>query len=106
MPRLVRRPHERRACPMIRKTLFVAAGLVLVGLFLFGRHAASYVGTGASWVRDSVKDSVPLNFEIDRARNMVKNLQPEIQKNMHVIAKEEAELERLQQQVEQGAEKL
>ena len=31
---------------MIRKTLFVAAGLVLVGLFLFGRHAASYVGTG------------------------------------------------------------
>lgn len=91
---------------MIRKLLFVSAGLVLVGLFLFGRHAASYVGTGAGWVRDSVKDSVPLNFEIDRARNMVKNLQPEIQKNMHVIAKEEAEVERLQQQVDQGAEKL
>jgi chromosome segregation ATPase len=91
---------------MIRKLLFVSAGLVLVGLFLFGRHAASYVGTGAGWVRDSVKDSVPLNFEIDRARNMVKNLQPEIQKNMHVIAKEEAEVERLQQQVEQGADKL
>jgi chromosome segregation ATPase len=91
---------------MIRKLLFVSAGLVLVGLFLFGRHAASYVGTGASWVRDSVKDSVPLNFEIDRARNMVKNLQPEIQKNMHVIAKEEAEVERLEQQIDQAAEKL
>jgi chromosome segregation ATPase len=92
--------------PMIRKLLFVSAGLVLVGLFLFGRHAASYVGTGAGWVRDSVKDSVPLNFEIDRARNMVKNLQPEIQKNMHVIAKEEAEVERLEQQIDQAAEKL
>jgi chromosome segregation ATPase len=91
---------------MIRKLLFVSAGLVLVGLFLFGRHAASYVGTGAGWVRDSVKDSVPLNFEIDRARNMVKNLQPEIQKNMHVIAKEEAEVERLEQQVQQAEDKL
>jgi phage shock protein A len=91
---------------MIRKLLFVSAGLVLVGLFLFGRHAASYVGTGAGWVRDTVKDSVPLNFEIDRARNMVKNLQPEIQKNMHVIAKEEAEVERLEQQVQQAEDKL
>lgn len=91
---------------MIRKTLFVTAGLVLVGLFLFGRHAASYVGTGAGWVRDTVKESVPLNFEIDRARNMVNNLKPEIQKNMHVIAKEEADLERLQQQVDQAEEKL
>jgi chromosome segregation ATPase len=91
---------------MIRKLLFVTAGLVLLGLFLFGRHAASYVGTSASWVRDSVKDSVPLNFEIDRARNMVKSLQPEIQKNMHVIAKEEAELERLREQVGKAEEKL
>jgi len=91
---------------MIRKTLFVAAGLVLVGLFLFGRHATSYVGTTAGWVRDTVKDSVPIGFELDRARNMVKNLQPEIQKNMHVIAKEEAEVERLEQQVEQAETKL
>jgi chromosome segregation ATPase len=91
---------------MIRKLLFVSAGLALVGLFLFGRHAASYVGTGAGWVRDTVKDSVPLNFELDRARNMVNNLKPEIQKNMHVIAKEEAEVERLQEQVNQAEAKL
>jgi chromosome segregation ATPase len=92
--------------PMIRKLLFVSAGLVLVGLFVFGRHAASYVGTGAGWVRDTVKDSVPLDFEIDRARNMVGSLEPEIKKNMHVIAKEEAEVERLQQRIDQAAEKL
>jgi chromosome segregation ATPase len=91
---------------MIRKTLFVAAGFVLLGLFVFGRHAASYVGTAAGWARDGIKDSVPIAFEIDRARNMVKNLQPEIQKNMHVIAKEEAEVERLQQQIAKAAKKL
>jgi chromosome segregation ATPase len=91
---------------MIRKLLFVSAGLVLVGLFVFGRHAASYVGTGAGWVRDTVKESVPLKFEIDRARNMVKGLHPEIQKNMHVIAKEEAEIARLNEKVEQAEAKL
>ena len=37
---------------------------------------------------------------------MVKSLQPEIQKNMHVIAKEEAEVERLEKQVEQAETKL
>jgi chromosome segregation ATPase len=91
---------------MIRKLVFVSAGLVLVGLFVFGRHAASYVGTGAGWVRDTVKESVPLGFEIDRARNMVGSLEPEIKKNMHVIAKEEAEVERLEQQVNRAKEKL
>jgi chromosome segregation ATPase len=73
---------------------------------LFGRHAASYVGTAADWARDSVKDGVPIGFEIDRARNMVKSLQPEIQKNMHVIAKEEAEIERLKSQVDSAEAKL
>jgi chromosome segregation ATPase len=91
---------------MIRKLLLVSAGLVLVGLFVFGRHARSYVGTAAGWARDSVKESIPIGFEIDRARDLVKNLHPEIQKNMHVIAKEEAEVERLDQQVEQAETKL
>lgn len=91
---------------MIRKGLFVSAGLVLLGLFLFGRHAASYVRTSAGWVRESVKDSVPIEFEIDRARDMIKNLQPEIRKNMHVIAKEEAQVERLAQQIAQAETKL
>lgn len=91
---------------MIKKTLFVVGGLALLGLFCFGRNATSYVGTTAGWVRDSVKDSVPIQFEIDRARNMVRELLPDIRKNMHVIAKEEVEVERLKKQIEGSEQKL
>ncbi len=84
---------------MIRKTIYLgAAALVLMG-FLFGRDAISYVTTGAGWVKDSVRDTVPVEFEIERARNMLTSLEPEIRNNMHVIAHREVEVERLENQV-------
>ncbi len=84
---------------MIKKGFFAAGGLALLSVIFFGRDAASYVSTSASRVKDSVRDSVPIEFEIDRARKMVHNLVPEIRRNMHVIATEEVEVERLQRQI-------
>ncbi len=71
---------------------------MLVALF-FGRSAVSYVGTAVSSARESFKDNVPLDFEIQRARKMIVNLVPEIRRNMHLIAKEEVDVERLAKQV-------
>ncbi|HEY2250430.1 MAG TPA: hypothetical protein VGH74_05195 [Planctomycetaceae bacterium] len=87
---------------MIRKFLFSGVGLVLLTGWLFGRDAASYLGTSAGMVSSSVKNSVPLSFEIDRARKMVKDLVPDIRRNMHVIAQEEVEVERLEKQIVQA----
>jgi hypothetical protein len=84
---------------MIKKTLVTAAGLALLSVLFFGRDAASYVFTSVGWVKDSVKSQVPIEFEIERARRMVKNLVPDIRKNMHVIAQEEVEIERLDKQI-------
>ena len=75
------------------------SGLAAVGFLLFGRHLSSYVRTSISLVTDSVKQAVPLDFEINRARNEVKNIMPEIRKNMQTIAKEEVEVDRLQQEI-------
>lgn len=86
---------------MIKKALIAGAGVALLGTFFFGRDAVSYVATSAGWVKDSVKGSVPIDFEIDRARRMVKDLVPDIRKNMHLIAREEVELERLAEQIAQ-----
>jgi chromosome segregation ATPase len=88
---------------MVKKVLLIGGGAALVSVFLFGRDAASYVGTSIGWVKSSVKDSVPVEFEIDRARKMVKDLLPDIRKNMHVIAKEEVEVERLERQIAKSA---
>jgi hypothetical protein len=86
---------------MIKKALVTVGGLGLLSLLFFGRDAASYIRTSAGWVKDSVKSSVPIEFEIERARRMVKNLIPDIRRNMHVIAQEEVEVERLDKQITQ-----
>jgi chromosome segregation ATPase len=91
---------------MIKKTLVAAAGLALLSVLFFGRDAASYIGTSVGWVTDSVKSQVPIEFQIERARRMVKDLVPDIRKNMHVIAQEEVEIERLDKQIVQTTAKL
>jgi chromosome segregation ATPase len=50
-------------------------------------------------VSDAVKESVPVEFQVDVARNMIRDLAPEVRKNMHVIAKEEVEVQRLDEQI-------
>ncbi len=85
---------------MIKKVLYTAGGVGLLSAIVFGSDACSYVWTSAHRVSESVRNSVPLEFEIDRARQMVRNLVPDIRRNMHVIAREEVEVERLEKQIE------
>ena len=84
---------------MIKKALLVSIGLFLAGGALFGSNASSYVSTFYHRVTNSVEESVPVEFQIDRAREMVRALEPEIRRSMHVIAKEEVALEQVKQQV-------
>ncbi|MCO6044966.1 hypothetical protein NG895_13735 [Aeoliella sp. ICT_H6.2] len=94
---------------MIKKTLLTVAVVGLVAGLLFGRDALSYLKTGANRVSDGVKDSVPTSFQIDRARQMVSELTPNIRDAMHMIAKEEVALEHLDEQIvaaEQSSNKL
>lgn len=91
---------------MVKRLVLGGAGAGLVCLVLFGREAVSYVGTTAGWFKDSVKNSIPVEFEIDRARRMVKDLVPDIRKNMHVIAREEVEVERLNKQIAASESRL
>jgi chromosome segregation ATPase len=84
---------------MVKKGIMLGtAALVLLGL-LFGREGFSHVKTSLGWVRQSVRDSVPVDFEISRARQMIKDLDPEIHRNMHLIAKEEVEVKNLREQL-------
>jgi hypothetical protein len=91
---------------MVKKGIMLGvAALVLVGL-LFGREGVSHVKTSLGWVRQSVRDSVPVEFEISRARQMIKDLDPEIHRNMHLIAKEEVEVKHLRDQLSDADRQL
>ncbi|MFH1922035.1 MAG: hypothetical protein ABIP48_19390 [Planctomycetota bacterium] len=91
---------------MIKKAI-IGVGVVLVaGLFFFGRDAVSYVCTSAGYVNEAVHDTVPVEFQIQRARHLIEGLVPEIRKNLHVIAKEQVEVERLEKQIAESEARL
>jgi len=85
---------------MIKRMLFIGGGTVALVAVCFGGTALSYLRTSAGYMSDAVENAVPIAFQIDRARQMIADLEPVVRRNMHVIAKEEAELERLEKQIE------
>ncbi|NQU23973.1 MAG: hypothetical protein HQ567_22040 [Candidatus Nealsonbacteria bacterium] len=91
---------------MIKKMVIVGGLALLVCGLVFGTSMLSYVSTSAGYVSESVRDSVPVGFEIDRARGMIKDLAPEVEKNMKLIAKEEVRVKRLQEQIAQSETRL
>jgi uncharacterized coiled-coil protein SlyX len=101
-----RRLHLREGRIMVRKGILLAvAGLVAVGV-LFGKDGLSHAKTSLRWFRHTVKDSVPVDYEISRARQMIRDLNPEIHRNMHLIAKEEVDVKHLRDQLGEAQKQL
>ncbi len=84
---------------MFKKMILSVVAAALLGGVLLGSNALSYLTTSYDRVSQSVEDSVPLEFQIDRARKMVRDLEPEVRRSMHVIAKEEVEVEQLDKRI-------
>lgn len=95
---------------MITKTIklgliVVALGAVTAGV-LFGREAFSYMHASVNQVRQAARDSVPIEFELARARDMIDQIVPQMQANITLIAREEVEIEQLESDIAQGEQSL
>src|SRR6185503_21266399 len=62
------------------------AGSALAGAVVFGSDAASFLRTSAHQVRASVRDNIPVEFQLRRARDLVDQILPEMQANVRLIA--------------------
>lgn len=91
---------------MLRKPLYAAGALALLATFFFGWDAWSYVTTGADKLQSQVRDNVPIEFELDRARKMARDLTPVINNSKHRIAQEEVAVELLAKRMEKLEDKL
>jgi hypothetical protein len=80
---------------MIKKLIVSVIAVTLVAGVFLGSNAMSYLTTSCERVSETVESRIPLEFQIDRARKMVRDLEPEVRRSMHVIAKEEVEVEQL-----------
>ena len=87
------------ACSIIKKGL-LGATLGAGALYLaFGTSGPSYVRTAFHKFRDGAKSSVPVQFEIDRARDEIARLGPAIQDNIENLARAQVEVEHLDREI-------
>ena len=84
-----------------------------ISWFAFGDNLFSYVSTMAGSFRESVKGQVPVEFELKRAEQLVRDIDPQITKCKRDLAQAEVNLdnlrgdvERLGRDVEKGERKL
>lgn len=91
---------------MLKRTIIAGSVAIAILGLVFGREGFSHAKTSLGWVRQSVRESVPVDFEISRARQMIKDLDPEIHRNMHLIAKEEVDVKHLRDQLTDAERQL
>jgi len=86
-------------CSMVKKGLLGAA-LTAGALYLvFGTSAPSYVRTAFHKVRHSAQDAVPVQFDIDRVREEVVNLERPIKENMEAYYRTQVDVEHLDREI-------
>jgi chromosome segregation ATPase len=86
-------------CKMVKKGILGAALGAGALALLFGTSAPSYFATFVHKVRHSAKASVPIDFEIERARREVANLEPQIHTNLEAVKEAEVDCEHLQKEI-------
>jgi len=90
----------------LKRSVIVVAGVSVVGGLLFGKDVASYVRSSAKSVRTVVKGSVPIEFELRRARDLLDEIIPEMHANIRLISQDEVEVAALQVEIARAEESL
>ena len=88
----------------LKRSVFVVAGVSLLGGLLLGKDLVSYVSSSAKSVQTAVKDSVPIEFELRRARDLLEEIIPEMHANIRLIAQEEVEVAALKVDITKSEE--
>lgn len=91
---------------MLKKVLIVGALVVAVGAFLFGRDAVSYVSMGIDGIRNSVKDCIPVEVEIERAKGELAKLEPAMREFTRQKYNEAVSVNKLEQEIAAADQKL
>jgi hypothetical protein len=79
--------------------LIGGAVVIGAGLLVFGADIFSYAHTSGRMFKRSVNDMIPPEFEIQRARDLLDGLVPELHANLRLVAQEEVEVAHLEKEV-------
>src|SRR5689334_4161118 len=73
-----------------------------LGGVVFGTDLLSYVRSSTHSFSVAVKDNVPVEFEIQRARDLMNEIVPEMQANIRAIAEQEVDIANLRTELAQA----
>jgi hypothetical protein len=88
---------------MFKWTKRIVLGTVIVlgaGFLVFGTGVGSYMRSSGRMIKTAVKDSIPVEFEIQRARDLLEDLIPEMQANLRIVASEEVDVANLEKEID------
>jgi peptidoglycan hydrolase CwlO-like protein len=91
---------------MLKKAIIGTFAAVALGSLIFGKDAFSYARTAWSATREAVRQEVPLEFEVQRARTAVAQLEPAIHSTLKAIAEQQVDIEHLHTQVANRGEEI
>ena len=93
----------------MRCVKFGAGGLLVFFLgafFLFGSELTSMIQTSARSLQESARESVPVEFELQRAKDKINKILPDLQSQVRMIAEEEVAITSLTKEVQHDQKRL
>jgi chromosome segregation ATPase len=84
---------------MCKKLAFTAAVVIGIVAVLSFTKVGSYTRTAWKQVQESTKSQVPIEFEIDRLKNEISQLIPDLRKSLSAVAEQMASVERLEKEI-------
>ncbi len=90
----------------IKSFVILVLVAILGGLLVFGEDLASYIHSSSKSFQTKVKNAVPIDFELQRARDLLEEIIPEMHTNIKLIAQEEVDIAALKIEISDSEEFL
>ncbi|MBN1845420.1 MAG: hypothetical protein JW810_07025 [Sedimentisphaerales bacterium] len=89
-----------------KRVVLVTLGVALLGGLIFGSELVSYVKTSGKSVQRAFQQKMPIEFELQRAQDMLEDIIPEMQTNIRLIAEEEVEINALKADIADSGNRI
>jgi hypothetical protein len=90
----------------IKVTAITLGGAALAGGFVYGTQMGSYVRSTCNSMFRTVKESVPVDFQLQRARDLLADTGPEMTRNVRLMAEEEVDIADLRADISRTQQSL
>ncbi len=90
----------------IKYTTGTVLAVFIGGFLLFGSNLTSMIKTSAKSIRENARQSVPVEFELDRAKDQINDILPDLQSQVRMIAEEEVAISRLEKEVTHDQQRM